>query len=145
MSEREIEIEIGEGWWAALLPLILLGVIGLAILGRQLTPEAGSVLTPAAWRLMKAERAYEEELGLLREDFEELVRMFNANPNPVEAGLAADRIQYETLDGHPALSLQREVVAYASEIVWNWAMGGTTREDAEVVLTEAILMLEREH
>jgi hypothetical protein len=145
MSEREIEIEIGEGWWAALLPLILLVVIGLAILGRQLTPETGSVLTPAAWRLMKAERAYEEELGLLREDVEELVRMFNANPNPVEAGLAADRIQYETLDGHPALSLQREAVAYASEIVWNWAMGGKTREDAEVVLTEAILMLEREH
>jgi len=144
MSEREIEIEIGEGWWVVLIPVILLVGIGLATLGRQLTPEDGSVLTPAAWRLMKAERAYEEELGLLRENADELVHMLNGHPNPVEAGLAADRIQYETLDGHPALSLQRDAIASASEMVRKWAMGGSTREDVEAALTEAILMLEGE-
>jgi hypothetical protein len=142
---REIEIEVGEGWWIVLLPVILLVSVGLALLGRQVSPEGGGVLTPARWNLLKEERAYDKELGILRDDVEELVRLMNGGPNPVEAGLAADRIQYETLDGHPALALQREALANATEMVRLWSMGGAMREEAEVALEEAVSLLEGEH
>jgi len=145
VAEREIEIEVGEGWWIALLPVILLISAGLALLGMQVTPEGGGVLTPARWSLLKEERAYDKELGTLREDVEELASLINGGPNPVEAGLTADRIQYETLDGHPALALQREAVANASEMVRLWAMGGAMREEAEIALEEALSLLEGEH
>lgn len=56
----------------------------------------------------------------------------------------ADGIQYETLDGHPALTLQRGAVANASEMVHLWAMGGAAREEAEIALDEAVLLLEGE-
>jgi hypothetical protein len=142
---REVEIEVGEGWWIVLLPVLVLIAVGLALLGRQVTPEGGGVLTPARWNLLKAERIYDKELGTLRDDVEELARLMNGGPNPVEAGLAADRIQYETLDGHPALALQRETVANASEMIRMWSMGGAMREEAEIALDEAVSSLEGEH
>jgi hypothetical protein len=144
MSEREIEIEIGEGWWITFLPVLILVVVGLALLGSQVTPEDGRVLTPAAWSLMKAEREYDNELGKLRDDTEELAQLLNDHPNPVEAGMTADRIQYEALSGHPALKVQRELVANASQLVRMWSMGGANREDAEVALEDAVLILEGE-
>ena len=144
MSEREIEIEVGEGWWFVVLPGIIMIAVGLALLGKHVTPEDGSVLTPAEWTLMKAEREYDKELGALRDETKELARLLNGHPNPVEAGLAADRIQYETLSGHPALGLQRDVVANASEMVRLWAMGGAPWEDAEAALQEAVLLLDGE-
>ena len=145
MSEREIEIEIGENWWIALLPVVILVAVGLAVLGKQVTPGAGNVLSPAEWTLMKAEREYDQELGRLRDNAKELAQLLNGYPNPVEAGLTADRIQYETLSGHPALGVQRDVVANASQLVRMWAMGGATRADAEAALEEVVLLLEREH
>jgi hypothetical protein len=142
---REIEIEVGEGWWIVLLPVILLVAVGLALLGKQVTPESGDVLTPARWNLLKEERAYDKELCTLRDDVEEMTHLMNGVPNPVETGLTADRIQYETLDGHPALALQREAVANASEMVRLWSMGGATREESEIALGEAVSLLEGEH
>jgi hypothetical protein len=142
---REIEIEVGKGWWIILLPVILLVAVGLALLGKQVTPESGGVLTPTKWNLLKEERTYDKELGTLRDDVEEVTHLMNGQPNPVGAGLAADRIQYETLDGHPALALQREAVANAFEMVRLWSMGGATREEAEIALGEAVSLLEGEH
>jgi hypothetical protein len=141
---REIEIEVGKGWWIVLLPVVLLISVGLALLGRQVTPKDGGILTPARWSLLKEERAYDKELGSLREDLEELARLMNAGPNPVKASLTADRIQYETLAGHLALALQREAVANASEMVRLWSMGGAAREQAEVALEDAVSLLEGE-
>jgi hypothetical protein len=142
MSEREIEIELGEGWWTIVLPVVILLVVGLALLGRQVTSEDGGVLSPADWTLMKAEREYDKELGRLRDGAEELVQILNGHPNPVEAGLTADRIQYETLSGHPALTVQRDVLANASQLVRMWAMGGATREEAQVALEAAVMSME---
>lgn len=144
MSEREIVIEFGEGWWIVLIPVLILIVLGLTLLGKQVTPEGASLLTPSRWQLMKAERSYEKELGLLRSETEALVNLLNHGPNPVEAGLTADRIHQETLDGHTALGLQREAVANASEMVRLWAMGGAAREEAEAALAEAVSALKAE-
>lgn len=144
MREKEIEIEIGAGWWMALLPVILLIVAGLTLLGRQVTPEGGGLLTPADWSLMKEKRAYDKELAALRGDAGKLAILLNERPDPVAAGLMADRIQVETLDGHPALALQREALSGASETVRLWAMGGATREEAQGALEAALARLEGE-
>jgi hypothetical protein len=144
MREREIGIEIGAGWWMALLPVILLIVVGLTLLGRQVTPEGGGLLKPADWSLMKEKRAYDKELASLRQGAGKLAGLLNVRPDPVAAGLMADRIQVETLDGHPALALQREALTSASEAVRLWAMGGATREEAESALEAAVALLEGE-
>lgn len=138
----EIEVELGKGWHWALLPLALLVLVGLVLLGRSVTPKGSSLLTPAEWGLLKAERAYREELGDLRQAAEELAALLNARPDPVRAGLAADRAEQLALEGQPALALQREALTRAAEAVRLWAMGGGSREDAEVALAEAVQLLQ---
>ena len=93
---------------------------------------------------MKEKRVYDKELASLREEAGELASLLNRRPDPVEAGLTADRIQYACLDGHPALALQREAMINVSEMVRLWAMGGVTREEAGRALEEAVSLLEGE-
>ncbi len=137
----EVEIEVREGWWAAALPALVLALLGLALLGRAVTPEGGGLLTPSDWRLRAAERAYREERAALREEAEALAALLDRAPDPVRAGLAADRIAQRALDGAPALALQREALAGAAEGVRLWAMGGGSREAAVEALERAVSLL----
>jgi hypothetical protein len=140
----EIEVEVNESLWYFLLPVVVLALAGLMLLGRAVTPESGEILTPSEWRLIKADRAYWEELDGLRRDAEELALLLNNNPDAVRAGLTVDRIQQASMDGQTALAIQRNALADAAEAVRLWAMGGGTREEAEVALAKAVTLLEEE-
>lgn len=138
--EVEIQLEGAPGAAAALLALAAL--VLLALLGRAVTPPEGALLTPAAWRLLKAERAYRAERDRLRREAEELALVLNGPPDPVRAGLAADRIDRLALQGgHPGLALQREALAAAAEAVHLWAMGGGDRDEAAARLERALALL----
>lgn len=139
----EIELEFGKGMWHVVLPLAMGVIIGLAAIGHAVTPEGGGILTPSAWQLRSAERAYAAELADLRRQAEALADLMNQAPDAVRAGMAADRIEQLTRDGHPGLSLQREALAEAAIEVRLWAMGGAERQQAEEALTHAIDMLGR--
>jgi len=110
----------------------------LAAIGAAVTPAEGGILTPYEWQLRKAEKEYQQELAELRESTEELAALLNRSPDPVRGGMIADRIQSAALDGQPVLELQRQAVSSAAEIVKLWAMGGATREDAEIAVNDAI-------
>lgn len=138
----DVEIELGRGWWLALAPVALLAFFGIALLGRSVTPQGGGLLTPVEWQLVKAERAYIQELTSLRDEAENLVALLNQAPDPVRAGAAAERIAQDTLDGQPSLELQRAALVQAAEGVRLWAMGGGDRQTAEEALSEVIRLLE---
>jgi hypothetical protein len=140
----EIEVEVNKGLWYVLLPVVVLAMVGLMLLGRAVTPESGEILTPSEWKLIKADRAYWAELDRLRRDTEELALLLNNNPDAVRVGLTADRIQQTSMDGQTALAIHRVALAEAAEAVRLWAMGGGTREEAEVALTKAVALLEGE-
>lgn len=139
----EIELEIGKGMRNVVLPLAVGVIVGMAAIGRAVTPEGGGLLTPSAWQLRSTERVYAAELAGLRRQVEALADLMNQAPDAVRAGMAADRIEQLTRDGHPALSLQREIVAEAATEVMLWAMGGAERQQAEEALTRAIDVLGR--
>jgi hypothetical protein len=140
----EIEVEVNEGLWYVLLPAVFLSLVGLMLLGRAVTPDNGQILTPSEWRLSKADRAYWKELDGLRRDAEELTSLLNNYPDAVRAGLTADRIQQASMDGQTALAVQRSALVEAAEAVRLWAMGGGTREEAEIALATAAALLEGE-
>lgn len=139
----EIELEFGKGMRNVVLPLALGVIVGLAAIGHAMTPEGGGLLTPSAWQLRSAERVYAAELAGLRRQAEALADLVDQAPDAVRAGMAADRIEQLTRDGHPALSLQREALAEAAIEVRLWAMGGAERQQTEEALTHAIDVLGR--
>jgi hypothetical protein len=139
----EIELEFGKGIRNVLLPLASGLLIGLAAIGRALTPEGGGLLTPSAWRLRTAERAYATELTELRRQAEALADLMNDPPDAVRAGIVADRIEQLTRDGEPGLTLQRQALVEAATQVRLWSMGGAERQQAEEALAQAIEVLAR--
>jgi hypothetical protein len=134
----EIEIDLSENWWTTLIPIGIVILVVLAAIGAAVTPAEGGILTPYEWQLRKAEKEYQQELAELRESTEELAALLNRSPDPVRGGMIADRIQSTAMNGQPVLELQRQAVSSAAEIVKLWAMGGATREDAEIAVNDAI-------
>lgn len=134
----EIEIDLSENWWITLIPIMLVILIALAAIGATVTPAEGGILTPYEWQLRKAEKEYQRELAELRESTEELAALLNRSPDPVRGGMIADRIQASGIDGQPVLAMQRQAVSSAAGIVKLWAMGGASREDAEIAVNDAI-------
>lgn len=139
----EIEVDIGKGMRSAFLPLAVGVLICLMVIGHAVTPEGGGVLTPSAWRLRAAERAYATELAELRRQAEVLAALINDAPDAVQAGFAADQIERLTRDGEPGLSVQRQALAEAAAQLRLWSMGGAERQQAEEALIRAIDILAR--
>jgi hypothetical protein len=135
-----VEIDLGTVRWTMAMPIIVVALAALMLLGRATTPPDGGVLTPSQWRLRQAERAYAVELTGLRSAASDLVDLVNAGPDPVRAGLLADRIDQLTLSGQPSLDVQRQALRDASEAVRSWAMGGASRDEAVAALDNAIAL-----
>lgn len=138
----QVEIELRRGWWWGALPIAALMLIGLALLGRSVTPQAGGLLTPAEWQMLRDGRAYAQELTHLRGEAEVLTELLNRTPDAVRAGAASERIAQDALEGQPSLELQRAALMQAAEAVRQWAMGGSEREAAQSALEDAVRLLE---
>jgi hypothetical protein len=139
----DVEVELGRRWWGGVAAMAAVVLVGLTLLGRAVTPEGGVVLTPEEWRLLKASRAYDQELGRLRDEAGALVDILNRSPDAVRASAAADRVAQMAVEGNGALALQREALASAAEAVRLWAMGGAERQGAAAALQEAVDLLGR--
>jgi hypothetical protein len=110
--KREITVDrqVFRGLLAVLLALA--AFVGLALLGRAYTPDPPRVVGWADWWAIKVERQYHREIARLREDLGDLSAMLRSNPDPVQAELAASRL--EQGHGHGLQEQQRAAVIAAA-------------------------------
>jgi hypothetical protein len=124
--------------------VLVLGLLaGLIFLGKALTPEGGKVLTWPEWQILLADRAYEKELSLLRQDAEILAGLVNQSPDPVRAQVICTKISAQTLEGETALAIPRDAISTAADAVQQWAVGAITRDEALSSLDTAIQSIQQ--
>ncbi|MBI1793401.1 MAG: hypothetical protein HYR70_04330 [Chloroflexi bacterium] len=148
MFEFEIDFQKDKGviWATVLIGILIAVIIGMAQIGRGVTPvdDAGSprVLSWSDWRLLQAERAYAEELSVLRGDAVQLVTMLQQRQNPVAAQLLVNAIARHTSSGDPSLANARSALANASLNVRDWASGVLDRNAAIQSIQETLALLQ---
>lgn len=124
----------------------ILGLVVFAALGAPLTPhtEAGApcLLGWSDWRFFQAEKAYQEELQLLRSSASQLAEALETSPNPVALQILADRILRQTESGDAALSAARAALAQAARDVRDWSAGILRRDQAIASLQLAMGLLQ---
>ncbi len=131
--------------YTTLLLVAILAILGLAVLGRSYSPanEAGEarVLSWSDWQLAKAEKRFEAERSVLRQDIDELAALLNATPDPVAAQLLAQRIGQHASAGESILQPARVAVLQAAQDVASWSAGALDRETAIASLEAATTLL----
>ncbi len=131
--------------YTTLLLVAILAILGLAVLGRSYSPvnEAGEarVLSWSDWQLAKAEKRFEAERSVLRQDVDELAALLNGTPDPVAAQLLAQRIGQHTSAGESILQPARVAVLQAAQDVASWSVGALDRETPIASLEAAITLL----
>jgi len=140
-----MEIELGT--WPAKRMLFsclaVLVLVGLALLGRGVTPvEADSpvVLTPARWAATSLSRQAHAETERLQRDAGEL-RAFlagPASPDPVRAMLLAQRLYAGHRQGTSATAGARQALIDAAATAARYASGAASRDQAVATLNEAL-------
>lgn len=144
-----MEIELGAwparravlGWLAAL------ALVGLACLGRGVTPvEAGrpAALTPARWAAAGLVRQVHAETERLQRDAGALRASLAApgNPDPVAAMLLAQRLYAGHRQGAPATAGARQALIDAAATAARYASGGAARDQAVAALNEALARIQ---
>ena len=113
----------------------------LGYLGHAYQPSGDRLLTRSEWQILKARRLYGSELKDLQVAAETLAALLNADPDPVRAQIAAERIQRLASEGQPSLEYQREKLALAAQAVSAWSVGAATRSSALEALDDALRSL----
>jgi len=123
--------------------LVALVLVGLAILGRGVTPveaDGPAVLTPAAWAAANLSRQARAETERLQRDAGEL-RAFLASPappDPVQALLLAQRLYAAHRQGTSATAGARQALIDAAATAARYASGAVPREQAVAALNDAL-------
>lgn len=123
----EIEIE-RKTLVTILIALGLFSLLLVGMLGHAVTPDGGKVLSWGEWQILKAQKAYIEELQQLRQASDEMAGMLNNRPDPVRVQMQADRLQKNLAEGQSSLSEQRSKLYTAAEAIRAWSLGQITRE-----------------
>jgi len=134
-ERKQTMLALGAGMLLALL-------VTLALLGRAVTPAGNRLLTFADWRLLQAERAYQQELETLQTDALQLAEALNGNPNPVAVQMLVERIRRHTDSGSQSLSQARTALEEAALAVGDWSAGVLDRDTALVSLQQALDLLD---
>ncbi len=147
----EIELDLrGESAYlvyglTALIVIVIL--LGLAAVGRQVTPltESGAprLLSWSDWRLVQEERAYQEQLVVLRSDATQLTEMLRSRPDPVAAQVLLERISRDTQAGDPALTAARGSLISSAQDVRDWAAGVLDQDSAISSLQKSLALLQQ--
>ncbi len=131
--------------YTTLFLVAVLALLGLAVLGRSYSPvnDAGEarVLSWSDWQLAKAEKRFEAERSVLRQDVDELAALLNGTPDPVAAQLLAQRIGQHAAAGEAILQSARGAVLQAAQDVASWSAGALDRETAIASLENATILL----
>ena len=140
-----MEIELGT--WPAKRMLFgclaVLALVGLALLGRGVTPveaDGPAVLTPVRWAAANLSRQARVETERLERDAGEL-RAFMAgpaSPDPVRAMLLAQRLYAGHRQGTSATAGARQALIDAAATIARYASGAVTRDQAVTALNDAL-------
>jgi len=140
-----MEIELGT-WPARRMLFGCLAVVvlvGLALVGRGVTPVAGDspvVLTPARWAAARLSRQAHAETERLQRDAGELRALLAgpASPDPVQALLLAQRLYAAHRQGTSATAGARQALIDAAATAARYASGAVPREQAVTALNDAL-------
>jgi hypothetical protein len=93
--------------------------------------------------LLQAERAYAEELAVLRSDAMQLSQALDQQPNPVPTQFLVERIARHTQDGDASLESARTALANAALNVRDWSTGTLDRDTAILSVQGAMSLLQQ--
>lgn len=133
-------------WLIAFALLVIGALVGMAHLGRDVTPmdtNSPRLLGWSDWRLLQAERAYAEELAVLRADAMQLSQTLDQQPNPVPTQFLVERIARHTQDGDASLESARTALANAALNVRDWSTGTLDRDTAILSVQSAMSLLQQ--
>ncbi len=140
-----MEIELGTGPARRMVfrCLVALLLLGLALLGRGVTPveaDTPTVLTPARWAAANLARQARAETVRLQRDAGELAAFLAApaSPDPVQALLLAQRLYAGHRQGVSATAGARQALIDAAATAARYASGAVPREQAVAALNDAL-------
>ena len=144
LTIRENEYMI---WVTVLVAVLLVMIVGMAFAGRGVTvvDSAGNpqILTWSDWRMIQAQRAYDAELSVLRNDAVRVAATLDQQrPNPVAAQIVAENVARDTQSGDPSLASARAALAAAALNVRDWSTGVLDRATAVQSVQQAIGLLQ---
>jgi len=123
--------------------LAVLALVGLALLGRGVTPveaDGPALLTPVRWAAANLARQARAETERLARDAGEL-RAFlagPASPDPVRAMLLAQRLYAGHRQGTSATAGARQALIDAAATIARYASGAVPRDQAVTALNDAL-------
>ena len=130
-------------WLVMFAVLIIAALVGMAQIGQNVTPiDAGTprVLGWSDWRLFQAQRAYTQQLSVLRADALQLAQTLDQPANPVTTQLLIEKIAQHTKEGDPSLANARLTLANAALNVRDWSTG-TLERDTAILSVQNVLPL----
>lgn len=122
---------------AAFVALFVLGLIGRSFT-RFNESGAPLVMGWAEWNVLRAERAYRDELAALHGETDLLAETLAGRPEPVRAHLELERLENRFRDGEAALARQRQAIIAAAAAVSDWAGGVIPLDEAQAALANAV-------
>lgn len=145
----EIEWNLGKTnyWREMTIVIIVLILSALGILGWAVTDKQGDgsaqLLTWSDYQIDKAERIYQNERRLLREDANMLSNILDKSEtaNPVIVQVAVNRIQDHASTGVDELTEARNKLSAAALSVRNWSIGLVDKNSAIQAVQNAVELL----
>jgi len=133
-------------WLIAFAFLVIGALVGMAQIGQDVTPLDSGVprlLNWSDWRLLQAQRAYTEELSILRTDAMQLAQALEQKPNPVTTQFLIEKIAKHTKEGDPSLDSARLALENAALNVRDWSTGTLDRDTAILSVQGALTLLQQ--
>jgi hypothetical protein len=133
-------------WLLAFAMLVIAALVGTAQIGRNVTPmqnETPRLLGWSDWHLFQAERAYAEELAVLRADAMHLSQALDRQPDPVTTRFLIERIAQDTREGDASLASARLALENAALNVRDWSTGTLDRDSAILSVQGAMSLLQQ--
>ena len=118
----------------------------MAHMGQNATPlDTGEprLLEWSDWRLLQAQRAYAEELSVLRADALRLAKALEQKPDPVATQFLIEQIVQHTKEGDPSLESARLALENAALNVRDWSTGTLDRDTAILSVQDALPLLQQ--
>ncbi len=133
-------------WLIAFAFLVIGALVGMSQIGQDVTPLDSGVprlLSWSDWRLLQAQRAYTEELSILRTDAMQLAQALEQKPNPVTTQFLIERIAQHIKEGDPSLTSARLALENAALNVRDWSTGTLDRDTAILSVQDALTLLQQ--
>ena len=133
-------------WLIGFALVVIAALVSMAQMGRNATPlDTGEprLLEWSDWRLLQAQRAYTEELSVLRTDAMRLTKALEQKPDPVATQFLIEQIAQHTKEGDPSLESARLALGNAALNVRDWSTGTLDRDTAILSVQDALPLLQQ--